>query len=196
MRLDFRSFSTVLRLVANYPHYMATIYRAYHRRADFDKYRRYALNFTLLIVLALIVGHGYYRVLPWVFTIYVIWSPWHYSGQNYGIALMFVQRSGAKPTVTQRRHWQILFVSSYLMLALGFLAQSSADPIVISFGLPGQLVRFLQWFLFLSFAVSGIYIYSSTRRQVSLKHACAHDDNNDPALLVCLTGSIHIDQRL
>ena len=29
-----------------------------------------------------------------LFTAYVMWSPWHYSGQNYGLLMMFVRRAG------------------------------------------------------------------------------------------------------
>jgi len=38
----------VLALFFNYPHYMATIYRAYHRSEDFNKYRIFTVHLTLL----------------------------------------------------------------------------------------------------------------------------------------------------
>src|SRR6185369_11935305 len=108
----------------------------------------------LLLGLVLIAGHFSYRILPWVFTAYVIWSPWRYSGQNYGLTSMFMQRAGLKLAGFQRWCLQILFISSYAMLAIGFLSQSSVDPIVISFGLPFVVTNALQWILSVLFLFS------------------------------------------
>jgi hypothetical protein len=41
----------LLALAFNYPHFMATVYRAYHTRADFEKYKIFTLHITLLLVL-------------------------------------------------------------------------------------------------------------------------------------------------
>src|ERR1700683_4122886 len=53
-----------LAFVFNYPHYMATIYRAYHRAEDFHKYRIFTVHITALIALTLscrIPGFGFCR---------------------------------------------------------------------------------------------------------------------------------------
>ena len=39
-----------LALFFNYPHYMATVYRAYHRSEDFNKYRIFTVHITLLLL--------------------------------------------------------------------------------------------------------------------------------------------------
>ena len=87
-----------LALFFNYPHYMATIYRAYHRAEDFQKYRIFTVHITALVMLTLLLSHFWLRLLPWIFTIYLTWSPWHYSGQNYGLFMMFARRGGRMPT--------------------------------------------------------------------------------------------------
>src|ERR1700686_835490 len=84
-----------LALFFNYPHYMATIYRAYHRAEDFEKYRIFTVHTTGLILLTLVLSHFWAQLLPWIFTIYITWSPWHYSGQNYGLFMMFARRASA-----------------------------------------------------------------------------------------------------
>jgi len=86
-----------LALVFNYPHYMATIYRAYHTQEDFNKYRVFTVHITGLVLLTLLLSHFFRQALPWIFTLYLCWSPWHYSGQNYGLFMMFSRRAGAKP---------------------------------------------------------------------------------------------------
>ncbi|HEX4542559.1 MAG TPA: hypothetical protein VH114_05285, partial [Candidatus Acidoferrum sp.] len=128
----------LLAIVFNYPHFMATIYRAYHTRADFEKYKFVTLRVTLLIVLTGIVMHASPRFFPWVFTLYICWSPWHYSGQNYGLLMMFVRRSGAEITANEKRWLRGAFVASYLMLLASFETGGSTDPLILSLGLPAK----------------------------------------------------------
>jgi tetratricopeptide (TPR) repeat protein len=126
----------LLAIVFNYPHFMATIYRAYHTRADFEKYKFVTLHVTLLLVLTGIVMHASPRFFPWLFTLYICWSPWHYSGQNYGLLMMFARRSGAEITAGERRWLRGAFVVSYLMLLASFETGGSTDPLILSLGLP------------------------------------------------------------
>jgi tetratricopeptide (TPR) repeat protein len=126
----------LLAIVFNYPHFMATIYRAYHTRADFEKYKFVTLHVTLLLVLTGIVMHASPRFFPWLFTLYICWSPWHYSGQNYGLLMMFARRSGAEITAGERRWLRGAFVASYLMLLASFETGGSNDPLILSLGLP------------------------------------------------------------
>jgi tetratricopeptide (TPR) repeat protein len=127
-----------LALVFNYPHYMATLYRAYHTAEDFRKYRIFTVHLTALVVLTLLVGHFWYAALPWIFTVYLTWSPWHYSGQNYGLFMMFARRAGAEPAQTVRRALYAAFLLSYLVLALSFHTGPSSDPLFLSLGLPAR----------------------------------------------------------
>src|SRR5437660_4116538 len=145
-----------LALFFNYPHYMATIYRAYHRAEDFQKYRIFTVHTTALIVLTLVLSHSWVRILPWIFTLYLTWSPWHYSGQNYGLFMMFARRAGAKPSEATRRALYGAFVVSYLILFLAFHTGASGDPLFISLGVPAIVSRWAQLILAVaSVALSG-----------------------------------------
>jgi tetratricopeptide (TPR) repeat protein len=127
-----------LALVFNYPHFMATIYRAYHTRENFNKYKFFTLHITLLLALTVILMHASPRLFPWVFTLYICWSPWHYSGQNYGLLMMFARRSGAEITTMERRWLRAAFIASYLMLLASFETGGSNDPLILSLGLPAR----------------------------------------------------------
>src|ERR1700682_4718493 len=147
----------VLALFFNYPHYMATIYRAYHRAEDFQKYRIFTVHTTALIVLTLLLSHFWLRLLPWIFTIYLTWSPWHYSGQNYGLFMMFARRAGASPGKAERRALYGAFVVSYLILFLGFHNGPSSDPLFLSLGIPLLVGRSGQ--IVLGAAFLGLSVY-------------------------------------
>jgi tetratricopeptide (TPR) repeat protein len=147
----------VLALFFNYPHYMATIYRAYHRSEDFQKYRIFTVHTTALIVLTLLLSHYWLRLLPWIFTIYLTWSPWHYSGQNYGLFMMFARRAGADPDKNTRRALYSAFIVSYLILFLGFHTGPSTDPLFLSLGIPQVISRWEQIILSVAFVVLSAY---------------------------------------
>ena len=146
-----------LALFFNYPHYMATIYRAYHRAEDIQKYRIFTVYTTALILLTLILSHFWLRILPWIFTIYLTWSPWHYSGQNYGLFMMFARRAGANPSKAERSALYGAFIASYLILFLGFHTGASSDPLFISLGIPAVAGRWGQIGLGAAFVTLSIY---------------------------------------
>lgn len=154
----------VLALFFNYPHYMATIYRAYHRAEDFQKYRIFTVHTTALIVLTLLLSHYWLRLLPWIFTIYLTWSPWHYSGQNYGLFMMFARRAGADPDKAARRALYGAFVVSYLILFLGFHTGPSTDPLFLSLGIPAVVSRWEQIILCVAFMGLSAYGLRSLAR--------------------------------
>lgn len=146
-----------LALFFNYPHYMATIYRAYHRAEDFQKYRIFTVHTTALILLTLLLSHFWVQLLPWLFTIYITWSPWHYSGQNYGLFMMFARRAGADPDKGTRQALYGAFIASYLMLFLGFHTGHSTDPLFISLGIPATVSRWEQLVLGAGFVALSAY---------------------------------------
>ncbi len=128
-----------LSIVCNYPHYMATLYRAYRTPAEFDKYRFFTLYVTLLLVLTAAFVHWSPRWAPLFFTIYTTWSPWHYTGQNFGIAMMFARRNGAAPTRTERNWLYAAFIASYLMIFLTLHTGVSNEPYVLSLDIPTRV---------------------------------------------------------
>ena len=154
-----------LALFFNYPHYMATIYRAYHRAEDFEKYRIFTVHVTGLILLTMLLSHFWLQLLPWIFTIYLTWSPWHYSGQNYGLFMMFARRAGANPDQSTRRALYSAFIASYLILFLGFHTAPSTDPLFLSIGIPAQVSRWEQIVLMVGFLMLSVYGLSRLARE-------------------------------
>jgi tetratricopeptide (TPR) repeat protein len=167
-----RTWSVVfyaLALLLNYPHYMATIYRAYHRAEDFQKYRIFTVHITGLIVLTLLLSHVWLRLLPWIFTIYLTWSPWHYSGQNYGLFMMFARRAGADPGKAGRRALYGAFIASYLILFLGFHTGPSTDPLFVSLGIPAVISRWEQVGLCGAFVALSVFGFARLGRGTEWK---------------------------
>ena len=160
LEADTRAWSVVfyaLALVFNYPHYMATVYRAYHTRSEFARYRIFTLHLTALLAMVGIASHVWSAIVPWIFTVYVTWSPWHYTGQNFGLLMMYARRNGAAPTTFERRALYVSFLSSYLLLFIGFHTGPSADPMIRSLGIPLPLSELARITLLVFFVLPGFY---------------------------------------
>lgn len=156
----------LLALFFNYPHYMATIYRAYHTAEDFQKYRIFTVHITGLVLLTAMLSHFYVRMLPWIFTLYLTWSPWHYSGQNYGLFMMFARRAGASPSQAQRRALYSVFLLTYVVLFLNLHAGPSSDPLFVSLNLPVEWVRWATALLALVCVALSAFGIRSLYRQI------------------------------
>ncbi len=154
---DERAWAAVfysLALVANYPHYMATIYRAYGATAR-AAHRAYTVYGTGVLVALGVLAHADVRLLPVLFTAYVVWSPWHYSGQNFGLLLMFAKRGHLTVAPAARRQLRVAFVASYVMLLAAFNEGPSSDPVVLSLALPATITRLVGGLAGVVFLVCG-----------------------------------------
>lgn len=155
----------LLALLFNYPHFMATVYRAYHSYDEFAKYRIFTVHVALLLICAGLIAHLWYPLLPWIFTLYICWSPWHYTGQNYGLLMMFARRAGLSPTERERQALHLAFIASYLMLLFSFHTGASSDGLILSLGLPAKFTLPARGVLGLFFlAASGWALCSLARR--------------------------------
>jgi tetratricopeptide (TPR) repeat protein len=158
-----------LALLSNYPHFMATVYRAYHTRDEFEKYRIYTVHVALLLVAAGVVAHVRYGLLPWIFTIYICWSPWHYTGQNFGLLMMFARRAGVSPTESERRALRLSFIASYILLMLSFHTGPSGDALILSLGLAAKFTLPARAVLALFFVGASGWALASLARRSNLR---------------------------
>lgn len=145
----------LLTVVCNHPHYMATVQRAFASRERRAAYRPYTVHLTGLFAVALVALFVHPPLIPAIFTLYVVWSPWHYSAQNFGLAMLFTRRAEALPTAGERGLLQGAFVASYLVWLLTVQSLPSADPYVWSLDLPAAVVDPLAAALALIFLLAG-----------------------------------------
>ncbi len=141
--------------LCNNPHYMATVYRAYGTRQDFSKYRFFTIHLTVLLIISAVLLHWHPAWVPYVFTIYIIWSPWHYTGQNFGLALMMARRNGAQPSTSTRNLIHFAFLVSYLLWAVEINTVDSDDPHILSLNLAQSLAHPLEAVLIATTLITG-----------------------------------------
>jgi hypothetical protein len=89
------SLAFYLSWVCNWPHFSATNYRLYHSRENIMQYPITALVIPW-VILAGTVGSFLAPsvVAPYFVKLFLIWSPYHFSGQSVGISLIYARRAG------------------------------------------------------------------------------------------------------
>lgn len=96
--------------VVNWPHFSATSYRLYRSRSNIEQYAMTALLIPLLVLAGLGASFAYPdSIAPFFVKLFLIWSPYHFSGQTLGITLLYARRSGF-----QIHRWERLALSCFI----------------------------------------------------------------------------------
>src|SRR5215831_12506402 len=120
----------ILLFFCNYPHYMATLHRIYRNRSQIERYKFFSIYVTGLLVLT--AGLGHLMAASWIrllYTIYFTWSPFHYTGQNYGISLMYLRRGGTQPSNGERWLLYVAFIACFLMYVTAINTDLGIAPV-------------------------------------------------------------------
>lgn len=134
-------------------HYGATALRAYGS-ADNRRAHAFWTVWTALLLGALFVtGLQVTIVGSLLVTAYLTWSPWHYAGQNFGVAMTMLRRRGVALTPRGRDLLQWSFIASYLMAAFALhltdlrasYAPNQLDGGVFTFLSLGTFVEIPDW---------------------------------------------------
>ncbi len=118
------------------PHYGATIVRVYEQRRERRAYALFSVWATLALILSFVVGLELPAFGSFLATLFITWSPWHYTGQNYGIAVMLLGRARVHLELLEKRVLYTAFVASYLFVFLvmhGGDGSAAAAPSAFSY---------------------------------------------------------------
>ena len=108
----------LIALVLSGPHYGGTLLRVYEQRSDRRQYALFTVWATLAVVLLFAVSVHNLAFGAWLFTVYLTWSPWHYTGQNYGLCVMLLRRHGVDVSDRAKRLLYASFLSSFAITFL------------------------------------------------------------------------------
>ncbi len=125
----------LLTLLISGPHYGATILRVYEHRRDRRRYAFFAVWATLVLCALFVLGLHNVLIGSLLVTLYVSWSPWHFSGQNYGLALTFLRRRGV---VVEPRAKRLLYASFVLSFLQWFFVLHGGKYVVAVASVPGS----------------------------------------------------------
>jgi hypothetical protein len=96
--------AAVLTIFANHPHFFATNYRLYHSRSNIRQFPMTALVAPVLVGAGMIASLAYPdTVAPYYVKLFMLWSPYHFSGQSVGISMIYARRAGFQIGKWERR---------------------------------------------------------------------------------------------
>jgi hypothetical protein len=85
----------LLTWVVNWPHFSATSFRLYRSRATIRQYPLTAVAVPILLAAGSAAALASPELLAPAFVhIFLLWSPYHFSGQSVGISLLYARRAG------------------------------------------------------------------------------------------------------
>lgn len=124
------NFGIWLSWVVNWPHFAATGYRLYRSKETTAQYPVTAFVVPLLLVPATIAALSMPTTFaPWYVKVFMLWSPYHFSGQTIGITILYARRAGFSITPVMRWALTWFVFSTYI----GLQAQSEVPGAVQSF---------------------------------------------------------------
>jgi hypothetical protein len=122
-------------LFTGVPHYGATLLRVCERPGDRRAYSRVTIAASVIVLAALAASLRDVFLGSLLLTIYLTWSPWHYSGQNYGVTLMMLGRRGVAIEPGTKRWLHASFLLSFALVVLSINgATPGGDYAPVSYG--------------------------------------------------------------
>ncbi|HTV35534.1 MAG TPA: hypothetical protein VMF12_03810 [Xanthobacteraceae bacterium] len=142
--------ASVLSVFFNYPHFSATLYRLYQSPDNVRQFPVTSIGLPILLIGAIAASLWQPDlVAPYLITLLLFWSPYHYSGQTIGITMLYARRSGFEVG-----RWQRLALSTFVFSTFiaNFSYPRSGDPIM-RYGVLIPVMHFPAWFAELTFAI-------------------------------------------
>gem|GEM_PF-985458 len=172
----------LLQFLFNWPHFAATSYRLYSRKATADSYPVTAYLAPLLLILATVAC--FYDTEVWAVLwvrLMMFWSPYHYTGQAIGITRLYSKRAGW--TLNSLESWSLTLYMFTAFLAPLLAYEYQAMPPHYALTLPPLGVpRWIPQVMYFICTIAGlIWIGCWLGRRMTSKQS---------APLICLVPSV------
>jgi hypothetical protein len=173
------SLAATLVWICNYPHFASSSFRLYHSRSSS---RQYPFTAWLIptVMLAGVVGCflSPAAIAPLFVKLYLLWSPYHFSGQTIGITMIYARRSGYRidgwgrkalscfvfSTFAVQSAWAELAIRTHDVRSITGGRQSYFGVHFGVLGVPSWVPQALTVLLWASLVVFGLYMLLQLQR--------------------------------
>lgn len=140
------TFALILNLLVNYPHFSATVYRLYQSPENIRQFPVTAWVVPLILLGAVLACFWQPEMIaPYFVLLYVLWSPYHYSGQTLGITMVYARRCGF-PIGRRERAALAAFIFSTFVCAVIRVQETTANGAIIDTkGISVPALAFPPW---------------------------------------------------
>jgi hypothetical protein len=129
-------FALVLSLVVNYPHFSATVYRLYQSPDNIRQFPVTAVGLPLILFGA--VGASFWQpnvIAPYFLMLFLLWSPYHYSGQTIGLTMVYARRAGFPIGRRERMALSAFVFSAFVCGLIRFQQNGSSGGLTDFYGM-------------------------------------------------------------
>lgn len=135
--------SLIISFLFNCPHFSATVYRLYQSPEHIRQFPVTAWGLPLIMLGAVLACFWLPQtVAPYFLMLYVLWSPYHYSGQTVGLTMVYARRSGFP---VGRRERLALSAFVFSAFVYGGVIHVNGSGFTDVFGMPVPLPLFPGW---------------------------------------------------
>ncbi len=188
-------FVPIVILMFSIPHLGATLLRVYERREERRAYAFFSIYCTIAIAGAFGLGLYWPPMGSILITIYLTVVPWHFTGQNYGVGLIFLRRRGVEIAPSTKRFIYLSFVTTYAITLLALHGKTLAGDYA-PLGTEGTIYQFLALGIPMRVQAAGImilfavYLWSLFESTVRLRRSGAAWSDLAPYGAVVLTQAL------
>jgi hypothetical protein len=170
------SAGIMLSWVINWPHFSMSTYRLYQNKANVQQYPITAYVIPFVVIGGVFLSFAYPDlVAPYFVKLFVLWSPYHYSGQTLGITLIYAMRSGIRFSTWERRAlWAFVFGTYFVSTIRAEVSREGYQFYGIkyaSFGVPQWLAtisEYAMWIALVLFIAMVIFWCYKNKRVIPL----------------------------
>jgi hypothetical protein len=133
-------------LLVNYPHFSATLYRLYQSPDNLREFPVTAIGLPLLLLGAVAAALWQPELIaPYLLMLYLLWSPYHYSGQTVGLTMVYARRAGFRIGRRERLALSSFVFSAFVCGAVRIQQTAAHDGLIDLNGLSVPAFIFPPW---------------------------------------------------
>lgn len=114
--LEVITAAIYLSWIINWPHFSMSTYRLYQSRSNRRQYPVTSYVIPFVVLGGVFLSFGFPAlVAPYFVKLFLLWSPYHFSGQTIGITIIYAMRCGIKLGSWERRILAIFVFGTYFV---------------------------------------------------------------------------------
>ncbi len=113
------SLGVFLMWVINWPHFSMSTYRLYQSKSHLRQFPFTAYVIPWIVLGGVVLSFAYpEQIAPYFVKLFLLWSPYHFSGQTIGITMIYARRCGVTLGTWERRALNAFVYGTFLLSSI------------------------------------------------------------------------------